>query len=173
MFRLTADEATVLRSQFATSKTPPKMAAAARDTSRLRSPSTAPSMAANVLNSPRAVEMGVYVVRAFVRLRELLASNQELAKRIDQLEARLGKKLASHDEAIAAILSAIRELMSPPTPSAAASGSPPISATRSKCASVAVCVTTLSRWLSCLASDLAPSILQAIRKPKHARRTYC
>jgi hypothetical protein len=70
--------------------------------------------AANVLNSPRAVAMGVYVVRAFVQLRELLASNKDLARRLDQLEARLDKKLATHDETIAAILSAIRQLMNPP-----------------------------------------------------------
>jgi ORF6N domain len=73
-------------------------------------------MAATVLNSPRAVEMSIYVVRAFVQLRELLSSNKELAKRLDQLEARIEKKLATHDEAIAAMLSAIRELMNPPTP---------------------------------------------------------
>ncbi len=42
-------------------------------------------MAATVLNSPRAVEMSIYVVRAFVQLRELLSSNKELAKRLDQL----------------------------------------------------------------------------------------
>ena len=73
-------------------------------------------MAATVLNSPRAVEMSIYVVRAFVQLRELLSSNKELAKRLDQLEARIEKKIATHDEAIAAMLSAIRELMNPPTP---------------------------------------------------------
>jgi UDP-N-acetylmuramate-alanine ligase len=72
--------------------------------------------AANVLNSARAVEMGLYVVRAFVQLRELLASNKELARRFEQLEARLDKKLADHDDAIAAILSAIRQLMNPPRP---------------------------------------------------------
>jgi hypothetical protein len=72
--------------------------------------------AANVLNSPRAIAMGVYVVRAFVQLRELLVSNKDLARRLDQLEARLDKKLATHDEAIAAILSAIRQLMNPPPP---------------------------------------------------------
>jgi hypothetical protein len=71
-------------------------------------------MAATVLNSPRAVEMSIYVVRAFVQLRELLSSNKELAKRLDQLEARIERKLATHDEAIAALLSAIRELMNPP-----------------------------------------------------------
>jgi CHASE3 domain sensor protein len=70
-------------------------------------------MAATVLNSPRAIEMSVYVVRAFVKLRQLLASNRELAQRLDELEARIEKKLATHDEAIAALLSAIRQLMSP------------------------------------------------------------
>jgi len=69
-------------------------------------------MAATILNSPRAVEMSVYVVRAFVQLRELLASNAELARRLDELEG----KLEHHDEAITAILSAIRELMNPPAP---------------------------------------------------------
>jgi hypothetical protein len=63
-----------------------------------------------VLNSTRAVELSVYVVRAFVLLREMLASNKELARRFAQLETRLDK----NDEAIAAILSAIRQLMHPP-----------------------------------------------------------
>jgi len=69
-------------------------------------------MAATVLNSPRAVEMSVYVVRAFVQLRELLASNTALARKLNELEG----KLKNHDQAIAAILSAIRELMNPPPP---------------------------------------------------------
>jgi hypothetical protein len=70
-------------------------------------------MAASVLNSSRAVEMSIYVVRAFVQLRELLASNKELARRLNELEARIEKKLTGHDEAIAAMLSAIRQLMNP------------------------------------------------------------
>ena len=69
-----------------------------------------------MLNSPKAIEMGIYVVRAFLRLREMLASNTELARQFAQLEARLDKKLADHDEAIAAILSAIRQLMHPTPP---------------------------------------------------------
>jgi len=73
-------------------------------------------MAATILNSPRAVEMSVYVVRAFVRLRELLSSNRELARRFAQLETRLDKRVTEHDRAIAAILSAIRELMHPSPP---------------------------------------------------------
>lgn len=116
MFRLTAEEAAILRSQFATSKTPAKDGCGGACYQPFAFTEHGAIQAANVLNSPRAVEMGVHVVRAFVQLRELLASNQELARRLDQLEARIEKKLVSHDEAIAAILSAIRELMNPPVP---------------------------------------------------------
>lgn len=69
-------------------------------------------MAASVLNTPLAVEASIYVVRAFVRLREILATNQELAQKLDQLE----KKITTHDQAIVGILKAIRELMTPATP---------------------------------------------------------
>lgn len=70
-------------------------------------------MAATVINSPRAVEMSIYVVRAFVQLRELLASNKELAQQLKKLE----RKVSSHNEAIAGILKTIRQLMNPPQPS--------------------------------------------------------
>jgi hypothetical protein len=63
-----------------------------------------------------AEEMSVYVVRAFVQLREVLASNKELARRFAELETRLDKKLTIHDEAIAAILGAIRQRLHPPVP---------------------------------------------------------
>jgi hypothetical protein len=58
--------------------------------------------AANVLSSTRAVEMGVYVVRAFVQLREMLTGNKELALKLAELETRLERKLDSHDQAIQA-----------------------------------------------------------------------
>ncbi len=73
-------------------------------------------MAASVLNTPRAVEVSLYVVRAFVELRETLATHKELAKRLDELESRLERKLATHDQAISGILEAIRQLMAPPEP---------------------------------------------------------
>ncbi|MEK7436711.1 MAG: ORF6N domain-containing protein [Pseudomonadota bacterium] len=73
-------------------------------------------MAASVLNTPRAVEVSLYVVRAFVVLRETLATHKELAKRLDELESRLERKLATHDQAISGILEAIRQLMAPPEP---------------------------------------------------------
>ena len=58
----------------------------------------------------------MHLVRAAVRLRELMNSNRELARRFAELEMRLDKKLTHHDQAIAAILSAIRLLMPAPTP---------------------------------------------------------
>ena len=64
-------------------------------------------MAANMLNSPRAVEVSVYVVRAFVRLRELISSNKDLAKKLDALEKK-------YDEQFRVIFQAIRGLMTPP-----------------------------------------------------------
>ena len=68
--------------------------------------------AANVLRSKRAIEMSLYVVRAFVQLREMLASNRELAEQFAKLE----RKVSSHDQAIVGILKTIRELMNPPEP---------------------------------------------------------
>ncbi len=69
-------------------------------------------MAAMVLNSPRAVEMSVHVVRAFVRLRAMLATNKDLAVRFAELE----RKVASHDTHIQSLFEAIRELMTPIEP---------------------------------------------------------
>jgi len=66
-------------------------------------------MAATVLNSEQAVEMSVYVVRAFVRLRAALAANRELAGRIAELE----KHLETHDGAIQEIMKVIKKLMNP------------------------------------------------------------
>ena len=69
-------------------------------------------MVATVLNTQRAVEISLYVVRAFVKLRELLASNKELAAKLNELE----HKLESHDQAIAGLIDAICELMRQPEP---------------------------------------------------------
>lgn len=71
-------------------------------------------MAASVLNTTRAVEVSVFVVRAFVQLRETLGAHKELAKRLDELESRIERKFSSHDQALAGILEAIRNLMTPP-----------------------------------------------------------
>src|SRR6266446_1845108 len=73
-------------------------------------------MAAMVLNSARATEVSVYVVRAFVELRNTFVAHKELATRLDELESRLERKLSTHGQAIAGILDAIRQLMVPPEP---------------------------------------------------------
>jgi len=67
-------------------------------------------MAANVLSSPQAVRMSVFVVRAFVKLREVLSTHKELAYKLAQLE----RKLQNHDESIRSLVAAIRQLMTPP-----------------------------------------------------------
>ncbi len=67
-------------------------------------------MAASILNSPRAIEMSIFVVRAFLRLRETLASHKALAAKFAELEQRL----ETHDKAIGEIIDAIRALMAPP-----------------------------------------------------------
>ena len=112
MFQLTTSEWAALRSQTVTSKR--------RRGGRRYAPyvftEQGVAMLSSVLGSERAIAVNIQIMRAFVRMRELLISNRQLAHKLDQLEARLEKKLASHDEAIAAILSAIRELMNPTPP---------------------------------------------------------
>ncbi len=66
-------------------------------------------MVASVLNSPRAVEISLYVVRAFVRLRELIASNRDLARKLAILESK-------YDAQFKTVFAAIRQLMTPPEP---------------------------------------------------------
>ena len=67
-------------------------------------------MAANVLNSPRAVQMSVFVVRAFVRMRTAFAGTRELVRKLAELERRIG----GYDESIRTLFDAIRQLMAPP-----------------------------------------------------------
>jgi len=109
MFQLTEEEWESLRSQFATLKT-------GRGQHRKYLPYAFTEhgaiMAATILNSPRATEVSVYVVRAFVALRELLAGNKELTAKLNEL----AHKVDSHDQAIAGLINAMRELMRPPEP---------------------------------------------------------
>jgi hypothetical protein len=67
-------------------------------------------MAANVLNSARAVEMSVFVVRAFFKIREALSSHKELSRKLTEVENKVG----DHDDAIKAIVLTIRDLMDSP-----------------------------------------------------------
>jgi ATP-dependent Clp protease ATP-binding subunit ClpA len=110
MMQLTAAEWAALRSQFVTSKT----GRGGRRYPPYAFTEQGVAMLSSVLGSERAIAVNIEIMRAFVRMRELLSSNKELARRFAQLEARIDKKLAEHDEAITAILSAIRELMNPP-----------------------------------------------------------
>lgn len=67
-------------------------------------------MLATVLNSPVAAQTSIQVVRAFVKLRQILSANKELSHKLSQLE----RKIEKHDEEIKAIFNAIRQLMTPP-----------------------------------------------------------
>ena len=103
-FQLDNQEVAILKSQFATSSWGGK-----------RKPPRAFTehgaiMAATVLNSPRAIEISVFVVRAFVRMREAILVHAQLGKRLDELE----RKVGTHDRAIGQILDAIRQLTQPP-----------------------------------------------------------
>ena len=129
MFQLTAEEAEAMRSQIVTESGPPPAMRSQIATANLRSQIATSSsarhggrrylpnaftehgalMAASVLNTPRAMEVSVYVIRAFVRLRDLLSTHKELAHKLAELE----QKVSSHDEAIQSLVAAIRRLMQP------------------------------------------------------------
>ncbi len=107
MFQLTRQELTNLKSQIAT----PSSWGGRRKLSAVFTEHGA-IMLANVLNSPQAIEASIYVVNAFVRMRGLLYSNKELFDKLAALE----KKVLAHDSDIKAIVDAIRQLMTPPSP---------------------------------------------------------
>jgi hypothetical protein len=104
-FQLTAEEFRNLRSQFATSSF-----YGGRRYRPWAFTEHGAIMLASVLNSDVAVQASVRVVRAFVRLREMVAANTQLAAKLEELERRLD----SHDEAIADLFAALRHLIEPP-----------------------------------------------------------
>jgi hypothetical protein len=114
LFQLTPQEVSDLKSQIATSSS------TATWGGRRHAPFVFTEhgalMASTVLNSPRAVEVSVFVVRAFVQLRELATGHKELAHLLRDLEARIKRKLVEQDETISGILEALGELMEPPEP---------------------------------------------------------
>lgn len=118
MFQLTSDESASLRSQIATLKT-------GRGQHRKYLPYVFTEhgsiMAAMVMNSPHALEVSVYVVRAFVRLREASLEHQDLGKRLTELEEKTEAIDARHDNfsqttraQLRQVLEALKELRSPP-----------------------------------------------------------
>ena len=108
-FQPTDQELRDLKSQFATSSA---SAHGGRRKPPLVFTEHGALMAAAVLNSTRAVEVSVYVVRAFVKLRELAAAHKILTDKLNELE----HKVTGHDQAIAELINAIRQLMTPPDP---------------------------------------------------------
>lgn len=107
MFQLTNDEFKNWRSQIVTSNPGAKMGLR-------RAPfaftEQGVAMLSSVLSSKRAVQVNIEITRAFVRLRQILAVNVELAKRLDELERRVG----GHDDQFIHVIRAIRQLMEPP-----------------------------------------------------------
>jgi hypothetical protein len=112
MIQLTTAEWVTLRSQIVTSKP----GSGGRRYAPYVFTEQGVAMLSSVLGSERAIAINIEIMRAFVKLRELLVSNKELARQFRELEARLEKRLTAHDEAIAAILSAIHQLMNPLQP---------------------------------------------------------
>ena len=108
MFQLSQVEFDALRSQTATSKS----GRGGRRYPPYAFTEHGAVMLASVLDSPRAIELSVLVVRAFVRLREMLAAHAQLATKLEELEARL----SGHDKQILALVDALRTLMSPVRP---------------------------------------------------------
>jgi hypothetical protein len=106
MFRLTRDEFENLKSQIAISSS--------RWGGRRHPPyaftEQGVAMLSSVLRSRRAVRVNIAIMRAFVRLRQVLATNAEIARRLDDLEAHVG----THDETFISVIEAIRDLMEPP-----------------------------------------------------------
>jgi hypothetical protein len=106
MIRLTPEEWSALRSQFVTSND----GRGGRRYLPYAFTEQGVAMLSSVLKSKRAITVNIEIMQAFVRMRELLASNKELAQKLAELE----RKISTHDHAITGILKAIRELMNPP-----------------------------------------------------------
>jgi len=106
MFQLNYQEVASLRSQIVTSKP----GRGGRRYLPYVFTEQGVAMLSSVLNSERAIEVNIAIMRAFVKLREMLSSNKELAHKLAQLE----RKIEKHDDEIKLIFDAIRQLMTPP-----------------------------------------------------------
>ena len=129
-FQLTVKETNALRSQIATGSTQAADSEArgmnrsqiATGSQKHRDPRLRPYvftehgsiMAANVLNSSRAVQMSVFVIRAFVKMRETLLGTRDLARKLAALEKKLTSRLDSHETAIVQVLQELMVIINPP-----------------------------------------------------------
>ena len=107
MFQLSKEELENWRSQFVTSNSASKMGLRRRPYAFTEQ---GVAMLSSVLNSDRALEVNIAIMRAFVRLREIMSTHKDLARKLDELE----RKLSGHDEKFAIVFEAIRQLMAPP-----------------------------------------------------------
>ena len=110
VFQLTSEEAEFLRCQFGTSNE----GRGGRRFLPYAFTENGAVMAANILNSAQAVRMSIFVVRAFIRMRELLTGSKELAAELKKLEAKLTTRLDVHETAIVDVLRRIMQLLDPP-----------------------------------------------------------
>ena len=110
MFQLTRDEVSRLTSQFAISKS----GRGGRRTLPYAFTEHGTVMAANILRSPKAIQMSVFVVRAFIRMRQMFIEQQGLARKLAEVEKELTSRLDIHETAINEMLRQIRRLLSPP-----------------------------------------------------------
>jgi len=110
MYQLTGDEAACLTSQIAMSKS----RRGGRRTLPYAFTEHGTVMAANILRSPKAIQMSVFVVRAFIRMRQMLIEQRGLARKLAELEKELTARLDLHESAITEMMRQIRQLLSPP-----------------------------------------------------------
>ncbi len=120
-FVLTEQEVTNLKSQFATSSAGlnrSQYATGSTHGGRRKLPMVFTEhgviMAANVLRSKRAIQMSVFVVRAFIRMRQMLIEQRDFSRRLVELEKELTARLDVHETAITEMIQQIRQLLSPP-----------------------------------------------------------
>jgi len=122
MFQLTTKEWADLTSQIAMSNAQSNRSQIATGSQRHRDPRFTPYaftehgalMAANILRSERAIQMSVFVVRAFIRMRQMIIQQQGLARKLAELEKKLTERLDVHETAITEVLRQIMRLLSPP-----------------------------------------------------------
>ncbi len=105
MFQLNDEEYKILKSQIAISSW-----GGARRANPYAFSEQGVAMLSSVLNSERAIQVNIAIIRAFVRLKTILSTHKELAHKLAELE----RKIEKHDEDICAIFKAIRQLMAPP-----------------------------------------------------------
>jgi len=125
MFQLTTKEWADLTSQIAMSNAQSNRSQIATGSQRHRDPRFTPYaftehgalMAANILRSERAIQMSVFVVRAFIRMRQMIIQQQGLARKLAELEKKLTARLDVHETAITEVLRQIKRLLSSPSES--------------------------------------------------------